>query len=525
MAASKNISVAEPVFLRQRDVKNIVNSVNIKLILCNAMEKVIPNAVRGVQSVGGLWYLYPRDTTSRITLLVKGLSVSGLHLQPMDKDPFLNGPNVETERILFRNLPMKTPNSAIREFLMTQKQVHLTSDIFYDKIKDQYNIPTQYYNGDRYIFAVDNIKPPLPESAVIGGVQCKIWHRSQSVFCQRCKMRDHNTSDVDKCSSYIEHQNVVAFKSPAHPFSNFHRCGIKLDGQIYPSAEHAYQFLKLTYLGKLDMAESVMNAHKAADAKRCAAQISREESAMWDEVKVEAMSRIIKAKAESYPDFKKLLIESDGFVIAEATSDCFWGVGMTPKLAFNCAPDSFLGRNTLGQILMSVRDSIIATSNKEQPLSSNDVSDENSNSATSNIMDTHNPATVPSDDTVSDAAASNSDTTIKNDNRDDVDETNESVHKDQRDIVLKHVEVNFVPHITKEQAANRRRVKPMVKQNTAPEPGPASPSSPTVNGISVFDISTNTEVSTDGSMIRSPDPLRDSDGDTQGSAGASTGVM
>ena len=63
---------------------------------------------------------------------------------------------------------------------MTQKQVHLTFDIFHDTIKDQYNIPTQYYNGDRYIFAVDNIKPPLPETAVIGGVQCKIWHRSQS---------------------------------------------------------------------------------------------------------------------------------------------------------------------------------------------------------------------------------------------------------------------------------------------------------------------------------------------------------
>ena len=514
MAASKNISVAEPVFLRQRDVKNIVNTVNIKLILCNAMEKVIPNAVRGVQSVGGLWYLYPRDTTSRITLLVKGLSVSGLHLQPMDKDPFLNGPNVETERILFRNLPMKTPNSAIREFLMTQKQVHLTSDIFYDTIKDQYNIPTQYYNGDRYIFAVDNIKPPLPESAVIGGVQCKIWHRSQSVFCQRRKMRDHNTSDVDKCSSYIEYQDIVAFKSPAHPFSNFHRCGIKLDGQIYPSAEHAYQFLKLTYLGKLDMADSVMNSPKAADAKRCAAQISRDENAMWDEVKVDAMSKIIKAKAESYPDFKKLLIESDGFVIAEATSDCFWGVGMTPKLASNCAPDSFLGRNTLGQILMGVRDSIIASSNKDQPPPSNDTSDQNSNGATGNIMDTDNPATGPSDDTGNDAAAS-SDTTLKNDNHGD---DTDNVPKKQTDIVLKHVEVNFVPHVTKEQAANRRRVKPMAKQNTVSKPMATPPPSPTVNGI--FDISTNTEVSTDGSVLLSPDPVCD----TEGSTGASTDV-
>ena len=174
-----------------------------------------------------------------------------------------------------------------------------------------------------------------------------------------------------------------------------------------------------------------------------------------------------------YPDFKKILLESDGFVIAEATSDCFWGVGMTPKLASNCAPDSFLGRITLGQILMSLRDSIITTSNKDPPLSSNDDSDQNSNSATSNIMDTHNPATVPSADTGSDAAASNSVRTIKNDNRANTYKTNEPVNKDQRDIVLKHVEVNLVLPMTKEQAANRRLVKPMVNQNTAPNPRPA----------------------------------------------------
>ena len=45
------------------------------------------------------------------------------------------------------------------------------------------------------------------------------------------------------------------------------------------------------------MTKSVINAPKAAEAKRCAAQISREGSAMWNEVKVEAMSKIIKAKA------------------------------------------------------------------------------------------------------------------------------------------------------------------------------------------------------------------------------------
>ena len=131
-------------------------------------------------------------------------------------------------------------------------------------------------------------------------------------------------------------------------------------------------------------------------------------------------------------------------------------------------------------------------------------------------MDTDNPATGLSDDTSNDAAAS-SDTTLKNDNHgDDID----NVPKKQTDIVLKHVEVNFVPHVTKEQAANRRRVKPMVKQNTAPKPMATPPPSPTVNGISVFDISTNTEVSTDGSVLLSPDPVCDAEGST----GASTDV-
>ena len=65
-----------------------------------------------------------------------------------------------------------------------------------------------------------------------------------------------------------------------------------------------------------------------------------------------------------------------------------------------------------------------------------------------------------------------------------------------------------------------RRVKPMAKQNTVSKPMATPPPSPTVNGISVFDISTNTEVSTDGSVLLSPDPVCD----TEGSTGASTDV-
>ena len=60
----------------------------------------------------------------------------------------------------------------------------------------------------------------------------------------------------------------------------------------------------------------------------------------------------------------------------------------------------------------------------------------------------------------------------------------------------------------------------MTEQNTAPKHMATPPPSPTVNGISVFDISTNTEVSTDGSVLLSPDPGCDAEGST----GASTDV-
>ena len=44
-----------------------------------------------------------------------------------------------------------------------------------------------YENGDRYIFAEDNIFPPLPRTTIIDGMESRIFHRSQKL--QMCKMQ------------------------------------------------------------------------------------------------------------------------------------------------------------------------------------------------------------------------------------------------------------------------------------------------------------------------------------------------
>jgi len=53
-------------------------------------------------------------------------------------------------------------------------------------------------------------------------------------------------------------------------------------------------------------------------------------------------------------------MSSEGMTIAEATQDIFWGVGVAPNLAQHTKPSKFLGRNQLGRLLMSLRDTVAA---------------------------------------------------------------------------------------------------------------------------------------------------------------------
>ena len=101
----------------------------------------------------------------------------------------------------------------------------------------------------------------------------------------------------------MEDPHVIAFKSPAHPLSNFHKCAITMDNRTYDSAEHAYHYLKLRYLDKPDQAQRVLNASSPAEAKRLAARIEFEEKERWNHVKCEAMLKVLQAKADSYPPF------------------------------------------------------------------------------------------------------------------------------------------------------------------------------------------------------------------------------
>ena len=58
--------------------------------LCAAAEKTSGyNSVIGAQKIGGLWRIYPKSADSRAMLLLKGIEIQYLTVNPFDKNPYI----------------------------------------------------------------------------------------------------------------------------------------------------------------------------------------------------------------------------------------------------------------------------------------------------------------------------------------------------------------------------------------------------------------------------------------------------
>ena len=69
------------------------------------------------------------------------------------------------------------------------------------------------------------------------------------------------------------------------------------------------------------------------------------------------MKCVLVAKFQTFQLFRAHLLDCKNKIIAEATSDTFWGVGVAPNIAIFTNPEKFLVSNVLGNLLMSLRDS------------------------------------------------------------------------------------------------------------------------------------------------------------------------
>jgi len=117
------------------------------------------------------------------------------------------------------------------------------------------------------------------------------------------------------------------------------------DGNIYKTAEHAFQASKTT---DMIWRQRIIDAPTPAAARALGRQAPLRRD--WAEIKVDLMKRILEAKFAQNPTMaSQLMATGEADLSHTASWDNFWGTG-----------SSGTGENILGKILMEIRDALIA---------------------------------------------------------------------------------------------------------------------------------------------------------------------
>lgn len=132
---------------------------------------------------------------------------------------------------------------------------------------------------------------------------------------------------------------------------------VMYEGRSYKSSEHLYQHLKCKFLKYDTLAQEVIEADTAMEAKKLTEKIG--DVSHWFKNNEDAMRTVLKAKAASCPDFHNLLVNSGSNYIVEATNDKYWGCGLSSvSNAMYTLPDYHPGKNRLGHLMMELRTSL-----------------------------------------------------------------------------------------------------------------------------------------------------------------------
>ncbi len=126
-------------------------------------------------------------------------------------------------------------------------------------------------------------------------------------------------------------------------FSNFSAFRLNWSDICFDTSEHAYHWEK--FPERQDIRNEITSAMSAHEAFKVAEQFKAHRRPDWDDVKVDIMRGIIRAKTEQHEYVRrKLLASGDRELVEDSWRDPFWGWG--PKRD---------GLNMLGKIWMEVR--------------------------------------------------------------------------------------------------------------------------------------------------------------------------
>jgi ribA/ribD-fused uncharacterized protein len=139
---------------------------------------------------------------------------------------------------------------------------------------------------------------------------------------------------------------INKFRNQYDFLSNFYPSNVFYEGVFYPCAENAFQAAKT-----LDASIKLQFSYiSPAKAKRLGSQVDLRSD--WNDVKAGIMLDIVRAKFTQNAALRKRLLDTSHEELIEGNTwhDNFWGACDCEKCGGK------IGKNTLGKILMQVRE-------------------------------------------------------------------------------------------------------------------------------------------------------------------------
>lgn len=141
---------------------------------------------------------------------------------------------------------------------------------------------------------------------------------------------------------------VFFYEQEYYVLSNFSAFRVNVFGREFDTAEHAYQWSKfresnLAIACRIRTARSAHEAFKLAESNR---DMRRKD---WDDVKLDTMLQVLRAKESQHEYVRRKLLQTEGRELIENSwRDDFWGWGENRN-----------GQNWLGRLWMEVRSDLL----------------------------------------------------------------------------------------------------------------------------------------------------------------------
>lgn len=139
-------------------------------------------------------------------------------------------------------------------------------------------------------------------------------------------------------------------------FSQWYEAAFKVDGILYPTAEHFMMAEKARLFHDETALATILSARTAADAKAAGRAVQGYVEEQWVEHRFDIVVRANMAKFGQNPALRNFLVATGERVLVEASPvDHIWGTGIAADDPRAQQPERWEGLNLLGYALMEVR--------------------------------------------------------------------------------------------------------------------------------------------------------------------------